>query len=100
MAALPYYDPRAEDLARKGNKTRASETNRAFAQQNLQMEDGLDPIRLELAFDAQTSGGLLISVAADRADELVQQARGAGALAACVIGTVTQQQQAALILGD
>jgi selenide,water dikinase len=44
--------------------------------------------RLLLA-DAQTSGGLLIAVAPDRADELVRLLEAGGSLAAAVIGEIT-----------
>lgn len=46
--------------------------------------------RLVLA-DAQTSGGLLISVARERAEELMARLRGGGALAASVVGEVTAE---------
>lgn len=90
--------PGAEALARSGNKTRASATNRAFAEPHLRIEGRPDPIRLELAFDAQTSGGLLISVAADKAEELVAHARAAGATSACIVGSVIEQQDVAVVL--
>jgi len=97
LGRLPIL-PGAEELARNGNQTRASATNRAFAEAHMRIEDGVDPLRLEMAFDAQTSGGLLISVRADRADELVEHARSAGAKATCVIGSVTEPEDVSLIL--
>jgi selenide, water dikinase len=90
--------PGAEALARSGNKTRASATNHAYAEPHLRIEGRPDPIRLELAFDAQTSGGLLISVAAERAEELVAHARAAGATSACIVGSVVEQQDVAVVL--
>ena len=42
-----------------------------------------------LACDAQTSGGMLISVPAERAEALVENARKRGAPVSCVIGEVT-----------
>ncbi|MND93395.1 selenophosphate synthetase [compost metagenome] len=41
-----------------------------------------------LLADPQTSGGLLVAVAADKADALVDQARDAGYLLATIVGTV------------
>ena len=58
----------------------------------------MDASRLEFFYDAQTSGGLLISVAAQDADRLVTRARDKGATSACVIGEVRQRSDAALIL--
>lgn len=90
----------AEKLARQGNKTRASNTNRSFAEAFTRIENGSDPLGVELAFDAQTSGGLLISVAADRAEELVEKARAGGAETTCIVGSVVEKQDVALILRD
>ena len=67
--------PGAVELFRRGFKTRASRSNRQYLEPAMHLEAGIDAVRLELAFDAQTSGGLLISVAASRADELVKRAR-------------------------
>ena len=92
--------PGAKELARQGNKTRASASNRAFAEAFTRIEEPADPLTLEVAFDAQTSGGLLISVAADKVEQLVETARAAGAEATCVIGKVIEKQDVSLILRD
>ena len=57
-----------------------------------------DPVRLEFFYDAQTSGGLLISVPADRAEALVESARKRGAASACVVGEVIERADVALIV--
>lgn len=98
VGRLPLL-PGAMELARAGNKTRASATNRSFAESSMRIADGVDPLRLEFAFDAQTSGGLLISVAEDRAAELVERAQAAGASAACIVGSVrAREPEVSLIL--
>jgi selenide,water dikinase len=80
--------PGALDLVRAGYKTRASNSNRSFAEATTRLGPGLDPLRVEIAFDAQTSGGLLISIAPDRAEELVERAKAGGAVAATIVGSV------------
>jgi selenide,water dikinase len=90
--------PGAIELFRQGYITRASASNRSFAEAFIRIEEPADSLKLEVAFDAQTSGGLLISVAADRADELVKTARAAGAEATCIVGTVIEKQDVSLIL--
>lgn len=97
VARLPLL-PGAAELARQGNKTRASATNRAFATPMTRFTGNPDALRLEFAFDAQTSGGLLISVAAERAGELVERAQAAGAEAACIVGEVLDKRDVSLIL--
>ena len=88
----------AEKLARKPYLTRASATNRTYVEPGLRVEGKPDPARVEFFYDAQTSGGLLISVPADQADDLVLNVRKRGAAAACIVGEVLERVDAALIL--
>jgi len=64
----------------------------------LRLEGQPDPVRLEFFYDAQTSGGLLISVAADKVDKLTQALKAKGALASSVIGEVMERNDATLIV--
>ncbi|MCY2939071.1 MAG: selenide, water dikinase SelD [Planctomycetota bacterium] len=68
--------------------TRASKTNRAYVEPHLQLGAGLDLRRLEVFFDAQTSGGLLISVSAQRAPALIAELVSRKAVAAAIIGEI------------
>lgn len=97
LSRLPLL-PGVEALVRKPYFTRASRTNAGYVGKAMRKEGRLDPARLECLFDPQTSGGLLISVAADRADALVADARARGATATCVIGEVTELGDAALVV--
>jgi selenide,water dikinase len=97
LSSLPLL-PGAERLAQKPYRTRASKTNAEYVAAGLRMEDKPDPLLLEFFYDAQTSGGLLISVPGDRADVLVEEARKRGATDACVIGAVIERSDAALIV--
>jgi selenide,water dikinase len=97
LGRLPIL-PGADALARHGNQTRASATNRRFVEPVMRVEGKPDKTRLEFLFDAQTSGGLLISVAPDRADELVTRAGAAGAAATCVMGRVEAKQDVSLVV--
>lgn len=97
LARLPLL-PGAEQLAHKPYVTRASGSNAAYVQPFLRIDGKPDPVRLEFFYDAQTSGGLLISVAADKAEALVEDLHRRGASRACIIGEVTAKQEAALVL--
>jgi len=97
LPSLPLL-PGAIELARRGYQTRASHSNRNYAQSGLRIEGRSDPVLEEFAFDAQTSGGLLIAVAADQAEKLIDHARAAGAPATCQVGEVLAQEEASLIL--
>jgi selenide,water dikinase len=88
----------AEALARRPFITRASATNAAYVAASLRVDGIPDPVRMEFFYDAQTSGGLLISVPAERADDLVVEARKRGAASACIVGEVIERQDVALIV--
>ncbi len=63
--ALPALDG-ALELAGAGIETAGAAHNRRFAGPALRIADGVDPAAVALAFDPQTSGGLLAAVPADR----------------------------------
>ena len=85
LRALPLL-PGVEGLTRF--RTRASGTNREYAGPHTHLDGTPDPLRLEFFYDAQTSGGLLISVPAAKADELLRRLTEARTPAAAVIGEV------------
>jgi selenide,water dikinase len=53
-----------------------------------------------LFYDAQTSGGMLISAPAARAEALVADLKRRGAVAAMIIGSVVARDRPAIILRD
>ncbi|GIW81447.1 MAG: selenide, water dikinase [Gemmatales bacterium] len=97
LGKLPLL-PGSEALARRPYLTRASATNAAYVEKYLRRSGELDPVRLEFFYDAQTSGGLLISVAADKAEALLEKLKEKQAKAAAVIGRVVERTDAALVL--
>jgi selenide,water dikinase len=99
LSRLPLL-PGAERLAHRPYLTRASKTNASYVEAGLRKEGKLDSVRLEFFYDAQTSGGLLISVPADQADALVAKVKEKGASAACVVGEVLERTEAAIILRE
>lgn len=97
LSRLPLI-PGAEKLARKPFLTRASATNAQYVQPGLEIKGRPDPVRLEFFYDAQTSGGLLISVAGTKAEELVAKLHAKGVAPATIIGEVTAKDGPALIV--
>ena len=90
--------PGVEELVAGRFFTRARRSNRTFVAEHLQVERQPDPVREELFYDAQTSGGLLIAVAESEAPALAQALRAAGCLAAAEVGTVCPRGPKAMIL--
>ncbi|MDC0720589.1 selenide, water dikinase SelD [Nannocystis sp. bb15-2] len=77
MAALPAL-PGALGHAAAGRVPGGSKANLAFVRPNLVVEGREEPLRTILAADAQTSGGLLLTVPAERAAALVEALRASG----------------------
>jgi selenide,water dikinase len=65
--------PGAIDLLAQGVVPGAIERNREFVGEDIGVAEGVDEARAHLGFDAQTSGGLLIAVAPDRLESLLEQ---------------------------
>lgn len=97
LPCLPLF-PGAEHIARRPYLTRASATNAAYVEHSLRIQGKPSAVRKEFFYDPQTSGGLLISVPADRANELVEKVRAKGAAAAAVLGEVIAREEKALVL--
>ncbi len=70
--------PGARDLATAGQVPGGTERNRRDAEGAVTWGAGIDDVTRTLLCDAQTSGGLLISVAPDRADALLDRLRRDG----------------------
>jgi selenide, water dikinase len=85
FSALPLYQ-NALAMYRKGETTGSNAANRKLVQDRLRMSVELSREQEELLFDPQTSGGLLMAVAADRAQHLVEALQAAGVKAARAIG--------------
>lgn len=79
-------------------RTRASKTNREYTEKSTRFDGTPDPFRVEFLYDAQTSGGLLISVRQDRTDELIRLLKAGEAMAAAVIGEVRQREAKSLVV--
>lgn len=69
---LPAY-PQAFEMAEMGLVPAGSHRNRDFYFPRLDGHENCDPLFIDLLSDAQTSGGLLIAVAKEKTEMLVQQ---------------------------
>jgi len=93
--AVPLLDG-AFDLAASGIVPGGTRDNDDHTAPAVRYADALPaPLRL-LLNDAQTSGGLLISVAGERAGDLVSALHGGGVVSAAVVGEVTEKAGSAV----
>jgi selenide, water dikinase len=86
-AAVPVIDG-VRDLLAAGMVAGGTERNHAFVSDAVDWDDLALDDQLLLA-DAQTSGGLLLSVAPERSDALVDELNARNTLAAAIIGRTT-----------
>ena len=75
-----------------------SRDNQDFLMPQVTVADGVDVAHLNLLFDAQTSGGLLIAVAGDDAENLLQTLHQNGVEAAALVGEVRDDNPGRLIV--
>lgn len=76
----------------------ASFRNLEYVEEHLLTAPDLDYNLKMIAFDAQTSGGLLMSVSPDKVDAILGDLHSAGLSASSVIGTVSEKKEKYLIL--
>jgi selenide,water dikinase len=86
------------DLAAMGMIPAGTFRNRDFCRHVMGVAEGVDPLRLDLLADAQTSGGMLISVPADRLTTLLAGLERHGAMCAQVIGRVEAEPPGTLTI--
>ena len=77
-----------EALVSKRFFTRASKTNREYILPHLRVEGNPDTVSMELALDAQTSGGLLVSLPKEEVALFIKAALANGAICAVEVGEV------------
>jgi len=88
-AAVPLL-PKAVELAERGAIPGGTTRNREALGPHVKIADGVPEAVRVLLFDAQTSGGLLIAVAPDRASALLAALEREGTPAAAKIGRITR----------
>jgi selenide,water dikinase len=88
---LPFY-PGALAMYKKGETTGSNKANRAMvARHKLTMSVALAASEEELLYDPQTSGGLLLSLPAAQAEDLLAELREVGTRVAAKIGEIVDE---------
>jgi len=83
--------PGAVDFAEMGLVPGGTYRNREFTISRTDIDPKLSPYVTDILFDPQTSGGLLIAVAEDRAEEMVEELKKAGIDEATIIGKIVDE---------
>jgi selenide,water dikinase len=87
----------AKELAGMGILPEGSYANKHYCSSLVRMEEGVDELLVDLIFDAQTSGGLLLAVPEDRAAEVRDFLESLGEIAA-EVGRVLGRNQTGLYI--
>ena len=87
----------ALELASEGLLTSGDKTNREYVGADVEIDEAVDKDLVKLLFDPQTAGGMLIAVAADKAEALLAML-GEHYPHARVIGRVLPQSKRAIVV--
>ncbi len=90
--------PGAEEYARMGLVPGGTHRNKEFYMPKVDGAKDVPPYLLDILFDAQTSGGLLISARSRDIEELLNSLRGAGVKDASIIAEVVAEPEGRLQL--
>lgn len=85
--------PQAFEYAQMGMVPGGTQANRNYCHHSLQLDPGIPPYLLDILSDAQTSGGLLIAVAAEKSQDLLELLKSKGVGQAAWIGEVVPEPQ-------
>jgi selenide,water dikinase len=96
-AHLPILDD-APRLAEMGYLTGGCKRNRDYLQDKIAIDPRIDRALVELAFDPQTSGGLLIALPQTEASRLLKELHSAGVKAATIVGHAVSRQKVKVTL--
>lgn len=95
---VPYF-PEAMEYAQMGLVPAGTHKNREFRESFVDFAPSIDRFMQDILFDAQTSGGLLISVARERTNELLSELKRKGITSATVIGEVVSEPKEKILVG-
>ncbi len=93
FSALVPLLPEALDAVGMGLVPAGSFSNRNFCSHRIVGAKRIDPVLLDLLSDAQTSGGLLISLPEEPAASLLQALKSGGVADAAIVGRVSTADQ-------
>ena len=91
-AALPYF-PAFKELSEIGTVPGGLNRNRDYRKDMVDIASNIPKFLQYLLFDPQTSGGLLISVPAEKAKQLLESLHNNGITAAALIGKVVSENK-------
>lgn len=89
-----------ELLAAKGYLTKGDVTNREYLEGHIQLDERISEDLIRVLYDPQTSGGLLISISSEIAEDFVHALQDEGVSTAEIVGRVTKENPGKIIVLD
>ena len=96
--SMPFFIE-AEELAKTGFCPAGLYRNREFYSEMVDFSDQVPDYMKDILFDPQTSGGLLISLAPDAAESLIERLKEADIQNTAIIGEVVSKPQGKVLVG-
>ena len=88
----------AADLAEQGLIPGGAYTNREYLSPNLIVQGEVDPLMIDICCDPQTSGGLLMSVPRDNAEDALKLLKAKGLLRSAIVGEISSDHKGKILL--
>jgi selenide,water dikinase len=95
--AVPYF-PEAKEYAEMGMVPGGTTRNRDFRIKMVEIDKKVSKVMVDILFDPQTSGGLLMAVPAPEAEPLLKKMHRAGIVAAALIGEVVAKPKGRIVV--
>lgn len=83
----------AQKFAEMGIVPAGVYANQAYCEEKVKIHNGVKECQIDVMYDPQTSGGLLISLPKDKADEFVQELKNSKAMCYAIIGEAVEKQE-------
>ena len=94
---IPVFDG-CERYVKMGLIPGVSKLSKKYLKDAIRIESGVPTEMVDILFDAQTSGGLFISVPKEKVDTLCARLKEKGVAAACIVGEVRKREDVSLIV--
>ncbi len=95
--SIPFF-PEAEEFAKMGIIPQGAYRNKEFRLKSIKVAKTVSPYLLDILFDPQTSGGLLISVSPQKAEELLNSLKEKGVEEATIVGEVIAEPKGNILV--
>lgn len=96
---VPYF-PEAKEYAEMGMVPGGTTRNREFRADMVDIDKNISKIMVDILFDPQTSGGLLMSVPAADTEPLLKKLHRAGIVSASLIGEVVAKPKSRIVVSQ